>query len=62
MGADEQLAGYSRHRAKFNVGGWSALINEIDMEMSRIYKRNLGRDNRILAHHGRAPRYIYLNF
>ncbi|XP_063615038.1 asparagine synthetase domain-containing protein 1-like [Penaeus indicus] len=61
MGADEQLAGYSRHRGRFSAGGWPALLEEIDMEISRIHTRNLGRDNRILADHGRAPRFPYLD-
>ena len=46
LGADEQLAGYSRHRSTFQNGGWQALQNELDMEMNRISKRNLGRDDR----------------
>ncbi len=46
MGADEQLAGYSRHRTTFRIGGWKALENELEMEMCRISKRNLGRDDR----------------
>ncbi|XP_071542024.1 asparagine synthetase domain-containing protein 1 isoform X1 [Panulirus ornatus] len=61
MGADEQLGGYSRHRRCFAEGGWSSLLNEINMEISRIHTRNLGRDNRILADHGRAPRFPYLD-
>ncbi|KAK3856966.1 hypothetical protein Pcinc_036749 [Petrolisthes cinctipes] len=61
VGADEQLGGYSRHRSAFEAGGWSALINEVETEMTRIHSRNLGRDNRILAHHGRAPRLPYLD-
>ncbi|XP_042210769.1 asparagine synthetase domain-containing protein 1-like [Homarus americanus] len=61
MGADEQLGGYSRHRGRFLAGGWSALLEEINMEISRIHTRNLGRDNRILADHGRAPRFPYLD-
>lgn len=58
MGADEQLGGYSRHRGRFSAGSWPALLEEIDMEISRIHTRNLGRDNRILADHGRAPRLV----
>ncbi|KAK7076502.1 Asparagine synthetase domain-containing protein 1 [Halocaridina rubra] len=61
MGADEQLCGYSRHRGRYKAGGWPALLEEINMEISRIHTRNLGRDNRILADHGRAPRFPYLD-
>nr|XP_053646419.1 asparagine synthetase domain-containing protein 1-like isoform X1 [Cherax quadricarinatus]XP_053646488.1 asparagine synthetase domain-containing protein 1-like isoform X1 [Cherax quadricarinatus] len=61
MGADEQLGGYSRHRARFTAAGWSALLEEISLEISRIHTRNLGRDNRILSDHGRAPRFPYLD-
>ena len=46
LGADEQLAGYSRHRTTFQIGGWTALESELQMEMNRISKRNLGRDDR----------------
>lgn len=60
-GADEQMAGYARHRKRFSDGGWSALITEMEMEMNRISERNLGRDNRIIADHGRAPRLPYLD-
>lgn len=60
QGADEQLGGYSRHRGRFTTGGWLALLEEIEMEIARIHTRNLGRDNRILAHHGRAPRWVGL--
>ena len=60
-GADEQLAGYARHRQKFANDGWPSLATEIEMEMNRISERNLGRDNRIIADHGRAPRLPYLD-
>lgn len=60
-GADEQMAGYARHRQRFANGGWPLLVSEVEMEMNRISERNLGRDNRILADHGRAPRLPYLD-
>ncbi|CAH1788335.1 unnamed protein product [Owenia fusiformis] len=61
MGADEQLAGYSRHRGKFNTGGWSGLVQEIKMEVQRISARNLGRDDRIITDHGRESRFPFLD-
>ena len=60
-GADEQLAGYARHRQKFIRSNWAGLLDEVRMEMQRISQRNLGRDNRIIADHGRAPRLPYLD-
>ncbi|KAL4236960.1 Asparagine synthetase domain-containing protein 1 [Mactra antiquata] len=48
MGADEQLVGYSRHRVRFKEEGWSGLINEIELEVTRISARNLGRDDRLI--------------
>ena len=41
--------------------GIKALSEEIQMEVLRISHRNLGRDNRIIADHGIAPRYPYLD-
>lgn len=61
MGADEQLAGYSRHRVKFKTGGWKGLVEEMSMEMRRISLRNLGRDDRIISSHGRESRLPYLD-
>ena len=61
MGADEQLGGYSRHRSSFQKGGFSALHEEITMETKRISARNLGRDNRIVADRGVAPRCPFLD-
>ena len=43
IGADEQLAGYSRHRTVYQRGGIAALVEELNMDTARIYNRNLGR-------------------
>ncbi|KAG8193386.1 hypothetical protein JTE90_012188 [Oedothorax gibbosus] len=61
MGADEQLGGYARHRAKFNVSGWPGLIEELSLELDRIGSRNLGRDDRIIADNGVESRYPFLD-
>lgn len=55
-GADEQLGGYSRHRIRFQKEGVQGLSEELRLELLRISQRNMGRDNRILSHHGVAPR------
>ncbi len=44
MGADEQLAGYARHRTRFENYGIESLVAEVKMEMNRISERNLGLD------------------
>lgn len=61
MGADEQLAGYTRHRRVFDKSGWSGLIDEIALEIDRLSSRNLGRDDRVTSDHGREPRYPFLD-
>lgn len=61
IGADEQLAGYSRHRMRFKTSGYEGLIQELAMELRRISSRNLGRDDRVIADHGKEARFPYLD-
>ncbi|XP_067028707.1 asparagine synthetase domain-containing protein 1-like isoform X2 [Acropora muricata] len=61
MGADEQLGGYSRHRTRFINEGWKGLMEEMEMEVKRISKRNLGRDDRCISDHGREARFPFLD-
>lgn len=56
IGADEQLAGYSRHRVRFQTHGMEGLNKEIEMELGRISSRNLGRDDRVIGDHGKEAR------
>ncbi|XP_034042760.1 asparagine synthetase domain-containing protein 1 isoform X1 [Thalassophryne amazonica] len=61
IGADEQLAGYSRHRVRYKVSGHEGLIQELAMELGRISSRNLGRDDRVIGDHGKEARFPYLD-
>ncbi|XP_075228877.1 asparagine synthetase domain-containing protein 1-like isoform X2 [Lycorma delicatula] len=58
LGADEMLGGYMRHRTqRRRERSWMTLANDLDI----IGRRNLGRDNRVLANHGCQPRLPYLD-
>ncbi|OQE43100.1 hypothetical protein PENCOP_c003G04555 [Penicillium coprophilum] len=61
LGADELFAGYGRHSVAFNRGGFKDLIAEIDLDVSRLGSRNLGRDDRVLSHWGRETRFPFLD-
>lgn len=61
IGADEQLAGYGRHRVTFERGGYDALREELKMEKSRLWTRNLGRDDRCISSHGKESRFPFLD-
>ncbi|KAG7640414.1 Glutamine amidotransferase type 2 domain [Arabidopsis suecica] len=60
-GADEQCAGYGRHRTKYRNGSWVALDQEMKLDMQRIWKRNLGRDDRCIADNGKEGRFPFLD-
>ncbi|MCJ1312872.1 hypothetical protein MMC25_006548 [Agyrium rufum] len=61
LGADELFAGYTRHSTVFHRGGCHALFDELELDINRLADRNLSRDDRILSHCGREPRYPYLD-
>jgi asparagine synthetase B (glutamine-hydrolysing) len=60
-GADEMFGGYGRHRTKFLAGGWEAFGTELALDMKRLWQRNLGRDDRIVADRGREARHPFLD-
>jgi len=60
-GADELLAGYSRHRSTFARGGWPLLAAELASDASRLWLRNLGRDDRVLSASGKEARAPFLD-
>ncbi|PWN33276.1 uncharacterized protein FA14DRAFT_60069 [Meira miltonrushii] len=61
LGADELLGGYSRHRQAWERGGVDKLVQELQMDLSRLPTRNLGRDDRIISQNGKESRYPFLD-
>ncbi|KAI5862647.1 asparagine synthase-domain-containing protein [Durotheca rogersii] len=61
LGADELFGGYARHEAAFKAGGYARVIDELKLDISRIGQRNLGRDDRVMAHWGKEVRFPYLD-
>lgn len=62
LGADELMGGYKgRHRTIFRTEGVEGIKKEMDADLSRLWFRNLGRDDRIIADHGKEVRHPYLD-
>lgn len=61
LGADELLGGYTRHLTAHRRSGTAGLVAELQLDLSRLGQRNLGRDDRVLAHWGREARYPFLD-
>lgn len=64
LGADELFGGYGRHRRAFEQTQrseeqrWAALTEELEMDLTRIGTRNLGRDDRCLSRFGKEARCV----
>lgn len=61
LGADELFGGYVRHSTAFSRRGYPGLIEELKLDVSRLGKRNLGRDDRAMSHWGREVRFPFLD-
>ena len=61
LGADEIFGGYQRHATAYSRFGFEGLLNELELDINRLGKRNLGRDDRVISHWGREVRYPYLD-
>ncbi|KAJ4145793.1 hypothetical protein LMH87_004628 [Akanthomyces muscarius] len=61
LGADELFGGYSRHGIAFQRQGYEGLIEELKLDVGRLGKRNLGRDDRAMSHWGREVRFPFLD-
>lgn len=61
LGADELFGGYTRHATAFSRRGFAGLIDELELDVNRLGKRNLGRDDRVISHWGREARFPFLD-
>ncbi|EKD15809.1 uncharacterized protein L3040_003335 [Drepanopeziza brunnea f. sp. 'multigermtubi'] len=61
LGADELFGGYTRHTTAFSRNGFPGLLDELKLDVDRLGKRNLGRDDRVISHWGREARFPYLD-
>ncbi|KAL3420680.1 asparagine synthase [Phlyctema vagabunda] len=61
LGADELFGGYTRHATAFERRGYLGLIDELELDVTRLGKRNLGRDDRVISNWGREARFPFLD-
>jgi asparagine synthetase B (glutamine-hydrolysing) len=61
IGADEQLGGYGRHATAYKHRSWEGLRHEMDKDVLRLWKRNLGRDDRVISSNSREIRAPFLD-
>lgn len=61
LGADELFAGYTRHATAFRRQGREGLLDELDLDVARLGKRNLGRDDRVISHWAKEARFPFLD-
>ncbi|KAK4993845.1 hypothetical protein LTR50_000058 [Elasticomyces elasticus] len=61
LGADELFGGYTRHATAFSRSNFKGLLDELELDVGRLGKRNLGRDDRIISNWGREARFPFLD-
>jgi asparagine synthetase B (glutamine-hydrolysing) len=61
LGADELFGGYQRHATAFSRGGYPGLVQELRLDVGRLGRRNLGRDDRAMSHWGKEVRFPFLD-
>lgn len=61
LGADELFAGYTRHATAYKRNGTTGLLDELDLDIARLGKRNLGRDDRVISNWGKEARFPFLD-
>jgi asparagine synthetase B (glutamine-hydrolysing) len=60
-GADELLGGYRRHQTALERLGEDGWARELALDLERLWRRNLGRDDRCAGANGRELRFPFLD-
>ena len=55
------FGGYARHKTALARGGGAALAEELARDTSRLWSRNLARDDRVVSAHGKELRAPFLD-
>lgn len=61
LGADELFGGYTRHATAYHRAGFLGLLDELKLDIDRLGKRNLGRDDRVISYWAKEARFPYLD-
>jgi asparagine synthetase B (glutamine-hydrolysing) len=61
LGADELFGGYTRHATAYHRTGFPGLLDELKLDIDRLGKRNLGRDDRVISYWAKEARFPYLD-
>ncbi|KAF7544748.1 hypothetical protein G7Z17_g9699 [Cylindrodendrum hubeiense] len=51
----------AQHPDSYSRRGYPGVVDELKLDVSRLGKRNLGRDDRVMTHWGREVRFPYLD-
>ncbi|CAK7275119.1 hypothetical protein SEPCBS57363_006517 [Sporothrix epigloea] len=61
VGANESSSGANAADKSLISSGYAALARELHLDVARLGRRNLGRDDRVLSHWGREVRFPFLD-
>jgi asparagine synthetase B (glutamine-hydrolysing) len=60
-GADEVFGGYARYKTAMEKGGEQTMMEEMGMDLDRLWHRNFGRDDRCISANGKECRYPFID-
>jgi asparagine synthetase B (glutamine-hydrolysing) len=61
LGADEVWAGYSRYKTALLKNESKGLVEEMSIDLDRLWHRNMARDDRAISSNGKEARFPFLD-